>query len=127
MRVSQTFRWWILLPLLLIFILPLWMQLGVLLGYDLFPAQDALPPRQSSQLLGFCFYIVWWGLVIFAFLPSGIVMLPFGDFIPDPMRVWFGLILVSLIYSGILFLIRLVWLSLKPAGGNLVPGTPNDA
>jgi hypothetical protein len=120
MRASQTFRWWVLLPLLLIFIVPAWTRLGDFLGYDLFPAPDPAPPRYSSQLLGSIYYIVWWGLLVFAFFPSRIVMSPFGDAIADPMRLWCGLILVSMIYSGILFLLRMY-------SRNRASRTPNDA
>ena len=117
-----------LLPLLLIFIVPAWMRLGEFLGYDLFPAPDAAPPRYSSQLLGSFYYIIWWSLVILGFFPSSIVMFPFGDFIPEPMRLWFGLVVVSVVYSGILFLFRIALMSSRHhASEDLVSRTPNDA
>jgi undecaprenyl pyrophosphate phosphatase UppP len=111
MRASQTFRWWIFLPVLLIFIVPAWMKLGDFLGYDLFPAPDPAPPRYSSELLGSCYYIVWWVLAVLVFLPACVLVLPFGDLFPVPMRLWIGLIAVSLLYSGVLFLLRRGYLS----------------
>jgi len=111
MRTHQSFRWWIFLPVLLIFIVPVWMWLGDFLGYDLLIAPDPAPPRYGSELLGSCYYIVWYGLAIFVLLPGTLLTLPLGSLLGDQIRIGFGVILVSLFYSGILFLLRKAYLS----------------
>ena len=128
MRAPQAFRWWVLLPLLLIFIVPAWMKLGDFLGYDLLPAlQDPAPLPHRSELLASCFYTVWYGLVLVT-LPGGALMLLFDGFILEPMRFWIGLLVISAIYSGILFLLRLWWLrSRQRAIDDLASRTTNDA
>ena len=85
MRISQTFRWWILFTFLLIIIVPVWILLGDFLGYDIMPAPDPAPPRYSSHLLGSCYYI------ILVALPLLVLFWVF----------WLGAILVSLIYLGL--------------------------
>ncbi len=111
MRRLKTFRWWILLPLLFIFLVPAWVWLGDFLGYDLFIAPDPSPPRYSSELLGSFFYIIWYGLALFVVLPAMLLSIPFGIFVTGQGRIAIGVILVSLFYSAILFWLRWAYAS----------------
>lgn len=82
MRTLQTIRWWVYLPLALIIIVPVWMWLGDFLGYDWFIAIDPATPRYSSEILGACYYIVWYGLCL-VMLPGLILAIPFHILLGD--------------------------------------------
>ena len=103
MRRLKTFRWWILLPLLFIFLVPAWVWLGDYLGYDIIIAPDPSQPRFKSELLGAFFYIIWYALALFVVLPATVLSIPLGIFITGQGRIEIGVILVSLFYSAILF------------------------
>ena len=110
MRPSKLLRWWVFVPFLLVIVVPAWMKLGELWGYDLLGvAQDNPPPRYDSHLLGSFFYAVWWGLCFIAIIPA---MLLGPNLFGQPTGIGIGLVLLSLIYSFILVAMRLLFRSI---------------
>jgi hypothetical protein len=87
----------------------LWMRLGDVLGYDLLPEPHPFEPRYSSEILGACYYIVWYALNILVLFLGSVLALPFRSVLGGS-SIWLGVILVSLIYSWILFFLRMLYL-----------------
>jgi len=68
------------IPFFLSLLVPVWLFLSDLLGYDIFPAPDSVAPRYGSVLLAAVFYIVWWLLFLLFLLPGMIITHPFTAF-----------------------------------------------
>lgn len=99
-------RWWILLPLLFVVLVPAWEWLGVFLRYDLFPAPDPEPPRFDSGVIAISFYLVWY-LIMFLILLPGSLVTPFlGVFFPQSISYRISPALMGFLYYCVFFVLR---------------------
>ena len=99
-------RFFIVSPLLVSLLVPVWFHLSDFLGYDLFIAPDPMPPRYDAPLLCFAFYLVWYPLALVFLLPGAILSSSFVQLFPEgELRFEVPALVAGLVYSLLVWLV----------------------
>jgi len=94
-------RWWILAPSLLSLLVPVWVYLGDVLGYELFITPEPVTPRYDSAI----FYFVWWPLFLVFEILGSVLAFPFNRLVPDSMSWGVSALFAGAAYSAFLYVI----------------------